>query len=102
MAGRRARVTTQKTEREVCPTCGHTTTTVVADGVLARAIFEKRRAEKLTLRQAADQADVSQSTLCRIERGKMPDVENAVKIAAWLGQSLDALFLPARAQRGRP
>lgn len=88
--------------RQVCPTCGHVTTTVVADTTIARAIFGRRQEGGLTLRDAARAAGVSTSTLCRIERGKMPDVENAVKIAAWLGESLDALFRPRAVAPKRP
>lgn len=82
-----------KSERAVCPTCGHAITTVVGATTIARAIWDTRRGGGLTLRQAADAAGVSTSTLCRVERGKMPNVIDAVKIAAWLGQTLDALFL---------
>jgi len=81
-----------QTIREVCPSCGRATTTVVADTPIAQAIFAKRKRHALSVRQAAEMAGVSPSTLCRVERGKMPDVESAVKLAEWLGESLDALF----------
>lgn len=45
---------------------------------------------------AAQEAGVTLSTLHRAERGRMPSVEHAVKIAEWLGQSLDALFRETR------
>ena len=77
----------------VCSFCGRKLRYgTVGDTKIAKAIRKKRIASALGMRETALQAGVSTATICRIEGGKMPDVENAVKIAEWLGQSLDSLL----------
>jgi transcriptional regulator with XRE-family HTH domain len=43
-----------------------------------------RRARRLTLRDLADQIDVSFNTLSRVERGHLPDLRNFQRIVDWL------------------
>lgn len=43
-----------------------------------------RRARRLTLRDLADQIDVSFNTLSRVERGQLPDLRNFQRIVDWL------------------
>ncbi len=50
-------------------------------GALLRAT---RRARRLTLRDLADQIDVSFNTLSRVERGHLPDLRNFQRIVDWL------------------
>jgi transcriptional regulator with XRE-family HTH domain len=89
-------MTSPETRKEVCPACGRTTTTSIADTVVARAIFERRKKLVLTLQQAAEAVGLSPSTLCRIEHGKLPDLPSAIKLSAWLDMTMDELFVPGR------
>jgi DNA-binding XRE family transcriptional regulator len=85
----------------ICPTCGRTLRSgIVGKSKLAKALFAQRAERALTVRQAGEQAKVNASTFFRCERGKQPDVETAVRLAAWLGKSLDALFM-TRDRSGR-
>ncbi|MBT9391779.1 helix-turn-helix domain-containing protein [Hymenobacter sp. NST-14] len=55
---------------------------------LADAIQRRREAHKLTVRAAAAQLDnVSSSTLSRIERGSLPDIDTYMTLCHWLGVS---------------
>jgi transcriptional regulator with XRE-family HTH domain len=57
---------------------------------LARQVAAKRRGEGLTLRQVAELTGVSMPTLSRVERGgHVPDRENLLKLARWVGLRLD-------------
>lgn len=52
---------------------------------LAEAIQRRREAKKLTVRAAAAEMDnVSSSTLSRIERGSLPDLDSYMRICRWL------------------
>lgn len=52
---------------------------------LAEAIQRHRGDKKLTVRAAADQMEnVSPSTLSRIERGSLPDLDTYMRICRWL------------------
>ncbi|MFD2788021.1 helix-turn-helix domain-containing protein [Hymenobacter rubripertinctus] len=52
---------------------------------LAEAIVRHREAKKLTGRAAAAEMDhVSPSTLSRIERGSLPDLDTYMRICRWL------------------
>ena len=55
---------------------------------LAEAILRRREQQKLTVRAAADQMEnVSSSTLSRIERGSLPDIDTYMMLCQWLGVS---------------
>lgn len=57
---------------------------------LARHVAAKRRGDGLTLRQVAEITGVSMPTLSRVERGgHVPDRENLLKLARWVGLKLD-------------
>jgi transcriptional regulator with XRE-family HTH domain len=59
---------------------------------LARRIRERRLSAGNGIREAAEEADVSPATLSRLERGDyVPGRENLLKIAAWLGVTVDEL-----------
>ncbi|MFC5410855.1 helix-turn-helix domain-containing protein [Larkinella bovis] len=52
---------------------------------LGEAIQRQREAKKLTVRAAAEQMEsVSPSTLSRIERGSLPDLDTYMRICRWL------------------
>jgi len=52
---------------------------------LGEAIQRQREAKKLTVRAVAEQMEsVSPSTLSRIERGSLPDLDTYMRICRWL------------------
>lgn len=52
---------------------------------LGEAIQRQREAQKLTVRAAAEKMEgVSPSTLSRIERGNLPDLDTYMRICRWL------------------
>jgi transcriptional regulator with XRE-family HTH domain len=52
---------------------------------LAEAIVRRREGKKLTVRAAAAEMEsVSSSTLSRIERGNLPDLDTYMRICRWL------------------
>lgn len=53
---------------------------------LSEAIQRKRDADSLSVRAAAEQMEkVSSSTLSRIERANLPDLDTYMRICRWLG-----------------
>lgn len=52
---------------------------------LATALRTERRRRHLSLRDLADEIDVSFNTLSRVERGFLPDLKNYERITRWLG-----------------
>lgn len=52
---------------------------------LATALRIERRRRQLSLRDLADEIDVSFNTLSRVERGFLPDLKNYERITRWLG-----------------
>jgi transcriptional regulator with XRE-family HTH domain len=50
----------------------------------------------LSLRVAAEQADVPFNTLARVEKGHLPDLANFRRIVAWLGVDPERFFQPPR------
>jgi transcriptional regulator with XRE-family HTH domain len=61
-------------------------------GLLVRA--ERERRGRLSLRAAADQAEVPFNTLARVEKGDLPDLANFRRIVAWLGVPPERFFQP--------
>ncbi len=55
---------------------------------------ERERRGRLSLRAAAEQADVPFNTLARVERGDLPDLANFRRIVAWLGVPPERFFQP--------
>lgn len=67
---------------------------------LALRVREKRLARGLSVRQAAQEANVSPTTFSRVERGAhLPDRENLLNLARWVGISLDELQHHGRGAR---
>ena len=57
-----------------------------------------RKRRNLSLRQVADEIDVSPSTLSRLERGAQPDLETVHKLIEWLELDRNAVFRSAPAK----
>lgn len=55
---------------------------------------ERERRGRLSLRAAAEQADVPFNTLARVEKGDLPDLANFRRIVAWLGLPPERFFQP--------
>ena len=59
---------------------------------LAHRVRSRRLAKGQSIRDAASDADLSAATLSRVERGDYsPGRDNLLKLAQWLGVSLDEL-----------
>ena len=54
----------------------------------------RRRAQQLSLRDLADQIDVSFNTLSRVERGHVPDLRNFQRIVDWLDVPAERFLEP--------
>lgn len=66
---------------------------------LARRVVAKRRADGLTLREAAAEIGVSVPTLSRVERGDhSPDRENLLRLARWVGLRIDPMVHPRQSR----
>jgi transcriptional regulator with XRE-family HTH domain len=61
---------------------------------LGQLVRERRERDRLSLRQAAEQAHVSFNTLARVERGRVPDLATFMKLVRWLGVDPDRFFTP--------
>lgn len=62
-----------------------------------QARIRRRRAELgLSLRAAAEEADVPFNTLARVEKGHLPDLANFRRIVLWLGLAPEQFFQPPR------
>lgn len=59
---------------------------------LAGALRRARKSRQLSLRDLADEIDVSFNTLSRVERGYMPDLTNYNRIVKWLGVPASAFL----------
>jgi transcriptional regulator with XRE-family HTH domain len=61
---------------------------------LGRLVRQKRTDEHLSVRQAADTARVSFSTLSRVEAGAQPDLSTFMSLCGWLGVEPSRFFAP--------
>lgn len=52
----------------------------------AKAIYTRRQAKGLSLRELAADLDIAYSTLHRVESGSVPEVETFLVLNAWLGE----------------
>jgi transcriptional regulator with XRE-family HTH domain len=68
----------------------------IAVEALGRRVRERRG--QLSIRQAAEDAGVSFSTLSRVEAGAQPDLATFLRLCAWLGEPPERFFRP-NAQR---
>ena len=68
------------TERELCPTCLRP----LAVGRFGQDVERKRAQLGLSLREAAKKANLTFTTLSRIENGKVPSLVSFARLADWL------------------
>jgi transcriptional regulator with XRE-family HTH domain len=65
--------------------------------LLGRLVHTERlKRGRLSLRAAAEQAEVPFNTLARVEKGDLPDLANFRRIVHWLGLSPERFFQPPR------
>jgi len=57
---------------------------------------ERLKRGRLSLRAAAEQAEVPFNTLARVEKGDLPDLANFRRIVDWLGLPPERFFQPPR------
>lgn len=67
---------------------------------LGALLREKRSREHLSIRQAAEAAGVSFSTLSRIESGSQPDLATFLRLCRWLEVEPGELFLKGPTRPG--
>jgi transcriptional regulator with XRE-family HTH domain len=68
---------------------------------LGRAIRRKREELGLSLRDVADETNVSASTLSRIENGTgKPDADNIARLTAWLDMPVERIMSGRRTESG--
>ena len=60
---------------------------------LAEALRERRESAGLSIRKAADAADVSFMTLSRVESGGQPDLATFLRLCAWLRVPPETFFI---------
>ena len=67
---------------------------------LVVALDAARKEKELSWRQVALEAEISASTLTRMQRGRRPDVDTFAALVSWLGVSADEfLTAPAGGRR---
>ena len=72
---------------------GRSQKTLVNTQELGRAIRRKREELGLSLRDVANETDVSASTLSRIENGTgKPDAENIARLTSWLDVPMERIL----------
>ena len=74
-----------------------TTKSLINTEELGRAIRRRREELSLSLRDVADQTNVSASTLSRIENGTgKPDADNIARLTSWLDMPLERILNRSR------
>lgn len=74
-----------------------TTKSLINTEELGRAIRRRREELSLSLRDVADQTNVSASTLSRIENGTgKPDADNIARLTSWLDMPLERILSRSR------
>lgn len=68
---------------------------------LVAALDAKRRQRGLSWRKLAEEADVSPSTLTRMQQGKSPDVNTFTALTQWLNMAAEN-FTNAQGETGEP
>src|ERR1043166_8946806 len=78
-------------------TMPQSTKSLINTGELGRAIKRRREELQLSLRDVADQTNVSASTLSRIENGTgKPDADNIARLTSWLDMPLERILTRGR------
>lgn len=70
----------------------------VAD--LGRLVRDKREQDHQSVRQAADDAGVSFSTISRVEAGAQPDLATFLRLCSWLGEPPERFLTPMAVREG--
>src|SRR6185503_159602 len=79
---------------------GRTAKSLINTAELGRAIRRRRDELGLSLRDVADQTNVSASTLSRIENGTgKPDADNIARLTSWLDVPLQRILSGGRDDR---
>ncbi len=79
--------------RKGTPEMARTTKSLINTEELGRAIRRRREELNLSLRDVADQTNVSASTLSRIENGTgKPDADNIARLTSWLDMPLERIL----------
>src|SRR5947207_14234716 len=77
-----------------------TTKSLINTEELGRAIRRRRKELALSLRDVADETNVSASTLSRIENGTgKPDADNIARLTSWLDVPLERILKGTREGR---
>ncbi|MBA2702810.1 MAG: helix-turn-helix transcriptional regulator [Blastocatellia bacterium] len=77
-----------------------TTKSLINTAELGRAIRRRREELELSLRDVADETNVSASTLSRIENGTgKPDADNIARLTSWLDVPLERILNSTREGR---
>lgn len=66
---------------------------------LRARVVQARQEQGLSLRAAAEQAEVPFNTLARVEKGHLPDLTNFTRIVTWLGLDPGMFFTGTKRQR---
>src|SRR5436190_2336018 len=70
---------------------------------LGNAVRRRREQEGLSLRDVAEETEVSASTLSRIENGTgKPDADNMARLAAWLDMPIERVMHPGSRSAADP
>jgi transcriptional regulator with XRE-family HTH domain len=69
-------------------------------GELGQLIRKRRAEENLSVRQAASAANVSFSTLSRVEAGAQPDLTTFLQLCGWLGVDPSRFLRPSPRRHG--
>ena len=76
---------------------------LISTSELGQAIKRRREERGLSLRDVADETDVSASTLSRIENGTgRPDADNIARLTQWLDMPVDRLMNANRENKVEP
>src|SRR5438034_10778818 len=69
---------------------------------LGDAVRRRREQKGMSLRDVAEETEVSASTLSRIENGTgKPDADNIARLAAWLDMPIERVMHPGRSEERR-
>jgi len=58
----------------------------------AATVIAHRQHLGLKQYEAAEQMGIHVSTLCRVEQGRLPDVENLAHVLVWLGRTFESFI----------
>lgn len=90
-----------ESETHFGPTMTRALKSLINTEELGRAIRRRREELELSLRDVADQTNVSASTLSRIENGTgKPDADNIARLTSWLDMPLERILTGRSTESG--